>query len=369
MAEPLSSQLSRTLVAFTIEADDEFEHQIPHRTTRHGATAGYGDHEAPWLVSSLMWSMCLRFIPAGGTSVRAYARSAWWLTPKGISTTLRRMAAWWNYLSIEGPAEPGPAAKAKADRIVRPTAGGRRAQDAWAPLTGQIEERWGERLGPAPVRALCSALEDLVDQVDRPLPDCLRLYEVDLGRRAPNRPRVATSLPGLLAQAILAFELEFEAACPVPMAVCRNVLRVLGDGAPAGLPVKDLAGRTGLARDGAEAGLRALERRKLVTVGADPDGGRLRVATLTRAGVDRHQQATDLTAAIEDRWRERYGRRCLAALSDALTPVAGRPGDPEGPLWAGLYRYPDGWRSSLPRPDTLPHHPAVSHRGGYLDGA
>ena len=30
---------------------------------------------------------------------------------------------------------------------------------------------------------------------------------------------------------------------------------------------------------------------------------------------------------------------------------------------------PDCWRARLPRPDTLPHHPVISHRGGYPDGS
>jgi hypothetical protein len=115
--EPLSSQLSRTLVAFTIEADDEFEQRVPHRTTTHGSTAEPGrEREAPWLVSLLMWSACIRFIPADGVSVRSFARSAWWLTPKGISTTLRRMGAWWGYLGFDGTKdEAGPT---PADRVV-----------------------------------------------------------------------------------------------------------------------------------------------------------------------------------------------------------------------------------------------------------
>ena len=63
--EPLSSQLSRTLAAFTIEADDEFEQRVPHRTTNHGTTAEPGgEREAPWLVSLLMWSACVRFHPS-----------------------------------------------------------------------------------------------------------------------------------------------------------------------------------------------------------------------------------------------------------------------------------------------------------------
>ena len=31
---PLSTLLSQALVAFTIEFDNEFEHQMPHRTTQ-----------------------------------------------------------------------------------------------------------------------------------------------------------------------------------------------------------------------------------------------------------------------------------------------------------------------------------------------
>ena len=360
--EPLSSQLSRTLVAFTIEADDEFEQRVPHRTTNHGSTAEPGrEREAPWLVSLLMWSACIRFIPAEGVSVRSFARSAWWLTPKGISTTLRRMGGWWGYLALDR-AEDGAA----ADGVVRLSAGGRQARQVWEPLVEEIEQRWCQRHGKAQVGALRSALEHLVGQFGRPLPDCLRLYDTDLVRRAPSQPQTATSLPGLLSQAILGFELDFEAACPVPLAVCGNVLRALGDGP---MPVTSLAMRTGLAKDGVEGHLRNLQRRKLAAVGPNPDGGRLRVATLTRAGVQRHRQATELTVGIEDQWRRRYGQRSLGALADALTQIAGQPEDPHGPLWGGLYRYPDGWRSSLPRPGTLPHHPVASAGGGYLDGA
>jgi DNA-binding MarR family transcriptional regulator len=365
VSEPLSSQLSRTLLAFTIEADDEFEHRVPHRTTDHGTVAGpTGEEETPWLVSFLMWSTCMRFVPDDGVSVRSYARSAWWSTPKGISTTLRRMGGWWGYLHLEDAAAPG--STAKADRIVRPSAGGNRAREVWAGLGDEIEGRWCDRFGRAQVGALRSALEELVDRFDRPLPDCLRLYDVDLLRRAPGRPEIADSLPGLLSQLILCFELEFESANPVPPAVCGNVLRVLStDHAP----VKDLAGRTGLAKEGAEGGLRLLERRGLAEVGSDPDGGRLRMARLTRAGAARRQEATELTDSIEERWRRRHGPDRIAALLDALAPITGEPDDPEGPLWAGLYRHADGWRSSLPRPETLPRHPVVSHRGGYLDGA
>jgi hypothetical protein len=48
---PLSALLSQAYVAFAIEFDNEFEHQVPHSSTRHGSTAGFP--RAPWLVSYL----------------------------------------------------------------------------------------------------------------------------------------------------------------------------------------------------------------------------------------------------------------------------------------------------------------------------
>jgi hypothetical protein len=38
-------------------------------------------------------------------------------------------------------------------------------------------------------------------------------------------------------------------------------------------------------------------------------------------------------------------------------------------LFRGLEPHPGGWRESVRKPDTLPHHPMVLHRGGYPDGS
>jgi hypothetical protein len=54
---PLSALLSQVLVAFTIELDNEFEHQMPHRTAKHG-----GSRDVPWLVSLAMWSTCMQVV-------------------------------------------------------------------------------------------------------------------------------------------------------------------------------------------------------------------------------------------------------------------------------------------------------------------
>jgi hypothetical protein len=56
---PLSALLSQVLVAFTVECDNEFERQMPHRTSNYGSTAG---RDAPWLVSMAMWWTCMRFV-------------------------------------------------------------------------------------------------------------------------------------------------------------------------------------------------------------------------------------------------------------------------------------------------------------------
>jgi hypothetical protein len=47
---PLPALLSQVLVAFTIDFDNEFEHQVPHRTTNHGSATG----SVPWLVSRVI---------------------------------------------------------------------------------------------------------------------------------------------------------------------------------------------------------------------------------------------------------------------------------------------------------------------------
>ncbi|HEY5358506.1 MAG TPA: hypothetical protein VIJ82_12670 [Streptosporangiaceae bacterium] len=50
-------------MTFAIEVDNEFEHQMPHRTTRHGSTPG--SKRVPWLVSMAMWAHCMRYVPRG----------------------------------------------------------------------------------------------------------------------------------------------------------------------------------------------------------------------------------------------------------------------------------------------------------------
>lgn len=120
---PLPTLLSQALVAFTIEFDNEFERQVPHRTTNHGSTTG--SRSAPWLVSMVLWLKFMRFVPVNGIAAPELQRLAE-LSDKQMQTQLTRMSKWWGYVVVD------------SGGMVRPTPGGRKALEAWRPLTGVI---------------------------------------------------------------------------------------------------------------------------------------------------------------------------------------------------------------------------------------
>jgi hypothetical protein len=69
----LPTLLSQVLVAFTIEFDNEFERQMPHRTT---ASSGAGSREGSWLVSMVMWSNLMQFVGEEGVTAGELQRLA-----------------------------------------------------------------------------------------------------------------------------------------------------------------------------------------------------------------------------------------------------------------------------------------------------
>jgi hypothetical protein len=126
-AVPVSALLSQTLVAFTIEADNEAEHRLPHRTTEFGPSDG-ATAAAPWLTSLLMWANCLRQLPDGGITLTELRRRA------GTETNLDGMRRW-RY--------------------------GAAAQQKYQARAARIENAWGTRFGAPRVAALRAALEPL----------------------------------------------------------------------------------------------------------------------------------------------------------------------------------------------------------------
>ena len=210
----LPTALSQALIAFTIEFDNEFEHRVEHHT---GNKTGSG----VWLTSMVMWSNFMRLIPPGGVALSA-------VEANGRITNFGGLQRW-GYISVE-----------PADQTVHLKPGGRRAQEVWRPLAGEVEQRWRERFGDAAIDELRQALSSVADPA-------LPLYMPVVGyadgmraghvRAAPGA--VAEDLAALLSQALLSFTLEYEDESDLSLAMSANVVRVLSadgvsDTGPAG---------------------------------------------------------------------------------------------------------------------------------------
>ncbi len=375
---PLSALLSWVLVAFIIECDNEFERQMPHRTSNHGRTAGQGS--GPWLVSMAMWWTCLRFVGENGITVAELATRA--RTGTNLAGMLR-----WGYITVApDPADSRPKPP-RSDWVIHATADGRKAQEIWRPLAGVIETRWAARFGAGTIAAVTEALQAIAGRLDPALPDCLPILgyglwstpdgeRTDRARPAPDPgsrqgatpatedARAPADLPALLSRVLLAFAIEFEQESPVSLAIGANVLRVLDEH---GVRVRDLPGLSGVSREGISMAMGILATRGLAVTGPAPDGGPARVARLTPRGRSAQNKSHERLRTIEHHWQAQFGDETIAALRDALEHLAAGPGMTG--LLAGLRPPPGGWRAAVRQPVTLPQYPMVLHRGGFPDGS
>ena len=381
---PLSALLSHALVAFTIEADNEAEHRLPHTTQDYGRSAGTGAY-APWLTSLVMWANCLRHVPDDGIALGAMREAARTGTNTG---GMRR----WGYVTYTP--DPGRGKRPRQDAIVRLTPGGERARQVWDGVPAEIEERWRDRFGAPATGALRTALAAVVADLDPCLPDCLPVLGFGLFSK-PDRPGAAvtpgpepTPIPdaasppypintssaivssaatlplwALLSRTLLAFATEFEDDSGRSLAISANLLRVLTED---GVRSHDVPALAGISKAAVALTMGPATKQGLVVAEPDPAGSRWKITRLTSSGARAQGAYADLTGAVEDRWRSRFGAARVAALRDALEPLA--VGDPP-PLFGGLTPYPDGWRARVKALSVLPHYPMVLHRGGYPDGA
>lgn len=226
---PLPTLLSQSLVAFTIEFDNEAERRIPYYTTQHGAAKG--TLPKPWLVSMAMYLNCMQFLDENGMSARELVRTA------RARTNFHGMVRW-GYITVKPDLSGARAKPPKADWIVCPTEAGQTAQEIWRPLIGVIEDRWKQRFGSERVELLISSLAEVENQFDLDLPDCLPILTYGLcSNTTKYRTKSAQSanpqLPVLLARVLLAFALEYERKSELSLAMSANAVRVLdGDGIP-----------------------------------------------------------------------------------------------------------------------------------------
>jgi DNA-binding MarR family transcriptional regulator len=362
---PLSALLSQALVAFTIEFDNESERQMQHRTTRHGATPG-APH-APWLVSLVMWTNCMQFVGEEGITVRELEDAA------HTKTNLNGMERW-GYVVVRPDPADNRAKLPRSDWVIRATPAGRKAQEVWRPLFGVIEKRWQTRFGKDEIGQLRESLWALIRQIDIELPDCLPILGYGMFSRGPAQERRAAPgdrdsgssglpLPALLSRVLLAFAIEYERESDLSLAISANLVRVLHED---GVRVRDLPLVTGVSKEAIRMAMGILQKRGFAVVEPDPTGG-AKVARLTPKGRKAQDAYRWLLDTIEGRWQARFGKGTIRTLRELLEGLV--EGAELSPLFSGLEPYPDGWRASVRKPNTLPHYPMVLHRGGFPDGS
>ncbi len=360
---PLSALLSFALVAFTLEADNEAERRIPHRTARYGASPGGG----AWLISMVMWFNCLRWVPEQGIAVREVERLA------GTTTNWNGMERWGHIYFEPSPDDRRPKPPQSA-MIVRATGRGRDGQEVWRVLIPEIEARWRERFGAAALEKVRKLLLAIASELDPNLPDCLPILKYGLFSEGPKAAKGTSGrmdleslpLPALLARVLLAFALEYERDSPVSLAISANVLRVIeGEGTP----VKNLPALSGVSKEATATALSYLTKRGYAVVEPEAGGSKGKRVRLTAMGILEKNAYGKMAASIERRWIELFGNAAVEGLRKGLESLAADGTAQRSPLFAGLEPCPECWRSKVPKPVTLPHFPMILHRGGYPDGS
>ncbi len=362
---PLSALLSQVFVAFTIECDNEFEHQMPHRTASSSAPSDA--LYAPWLISLAMWATSLRFIPEQGITVKELERLA--RTPTNLDGMRR-----WGYITLKPDPNDSRAKPPQRDWLIRVTPAGQHAQEIWRPLLGEIEGRWRERFGEEAMRQLYDALWAVVRQFDVELPECLPILAYGLFSRGRSSEfqkvtdhaqsdTTNLTLYARLSQTLLAFALVFEHQRPVSLAISADVLRVLGEEP---VLIHDLPALSGVSKEAITMATGFLQKKDYAII--EPAPGRGKRIRLTLKGQVTRDDYHERVATIESRWQERFGKDTINTLLSVLEIFVGDPAQ-KSPLFRGLEPYPDNWRAKVRQPDILPHFPMVLHRGGYPDGS
>jgi len=174
----------------------------------------------------------------------------------------------------------------------------------------------------------------------------------------PADPVESPDLSTLLARAVLAMAMEFDARSSPSLATTQILIPALDQ------PVafRDLPRLTGVSREAVAIAVGQLEREGVVTVSSS------KAVAMTPRGVAAAESAEDLRDELDEKW---------SALSD-LPEILDTIVTPR--LAEGLQPPDDGWRSRAPYlaqtratladpTAALPRFPMVSHRGGYPDGS
>jgi len=311
--------LSQVLVALTLEVDMEFERRI--REAGHPGSA----------LSLVVWSNLLRFLADGSVPVRQLTALA--LAPEAQVRFELGCLERWGFVTLRaesGDDRPirtrihtragrvlrdgwGSARGIRSNWLVDLTAKGRKAIAIWCSLPGEIEERWQARFGNDRIAGLRSSLNEVLGLIDLQLPFGLPPYwdgELEYPVRS-SRPDEQPPLSVLLSQLLVVFTMEFNRESRVPLILCANTLRVLGEQP---IAEADLPRLTGVSPEMCGIGWRI---RPHVTVAPAPSG-RGRVVSLTDRGRQIQGAYHELAGAIERRWATRFEKRQILRLIESL---------------------------------------------------
>jgi DNA-binding MarR family transcriptional regulator len=344
---PLLTPLSQAFVAFTIEVDNEFESWMPHRTA---ADRGNPAVPGPFLTSLTFWSNYLRHLPDDGCTVRELARRA----GDGKSSIASRLHELhrWGYVRVH------PGEGNAAERLVTLTKNGTLARECWAPLESVVEDRWSARLGASTIAGLRAELAQLPVGTGLPLGFPILAWDRARGFRAAE-PTETPGLSTLLARAILAMAIDFDARSSMSLATTQLLVGILAEPTP----IRELPLRAGISKEAIAIEVGRLRRGGLATVSVPG-----KVVALTRDGATAASEAEVLRDELDGNWS------ALSRLPDILAAIVTEK------LAEGLEPPADGWRARSPYlaqtratladpVSALPRFPMVSHRGGYPDGS
>jgi hypothetical protein len=232
------------------------------------------------------------------------------------------------------------------------------------------------RIGIEAVDMLRESLGAVASRLAPGLPDFLPILGYGLFSIAPeegtsHQTAQIRSLPGLLANVLLGFAIEFETEARISLPIAANVLRVLEDEP---VLVRDLPRLSGVSKEALAMATGWLQKYGLVGFAADHAKGQGKAIALTLKGRIARLDCHQLGWAIENRWKDQFGTEPFAdnrieRLRAALERLLDASDENGSLLMQGVRPYSNGWRASFPVPQTLPHFPMILHRGGFPDGS
>ena len=283
-------------------------------------------------LSLVVWANLMRFVAEGAVSVRGLAAQA--LAPDRQMKFELGCLERWGFVVLQ----PDPAGRQlrdgwgsgrgiRADWMVRLTSKGLTASKIWPPLFHAIEQRWEKRFGGDEIGRLREALQHLAGKLDVELPHGLPGGWEEKEEFPPRvkRGRERLPLPALLSQLLLTFRLEFDRESRLPLALCANTLRVLGEKP---IRVAEIPRLTGGSPETTGIGWQI---KPYVVVTPDPTASRGKLVRLSPLGLRTERAYHRLIGQIEERWDLRFDKEAIGRLRGSLQRLFDRHNE-AGPL-------------------------------------